>query len=339
MTPTFPTILREIRKRELWGRLRNKISKAPINLEDYPALTRLADKLAPALRRAFLAAIKKAQDHIDLEALASAIEANQLTAAEAAVKIGSFAENYGELAPQLRASFLVGSGLAIRELAQSGISLSFNLVNPHAVQYAETHLAEIVQPFKADAKELIATFIAKATSGETTPSGAAKDIKDLIGLDGSIADKTGRVWRLEKFWRELVSQGVPEKDITRRVERYKNSLLRERAEVIARNETHKAAGAGQQAAWDEAARKGYIDKTEQSKVWIVTWDEVLCPLCEPMDGMAVGMDEAFDTPNGPMDWPDMHPQCRCSANLVRTDEVEAYVESLNRPEEKPQSRR
>jgi len=51
------------------------------------------------------------------------------------------------------------------------------------------------------------------------------------------------------------------------------------------------------------------------------------------------MDEAFDTPQGPMDFPSMHVQCRCTANLVKTDEVEDYVDSLQRPDDKPESRR
>jgi hypothetical protein len=307
--------------------------KAPITMRDLPQLQRLAERLEPALRRAFLAAVAKLQNSIDLEKLAAAINANQLTAAEAAAQISTFPEVYGGLAAELRAGFLVGSSLAIRELAQQGISLSFNLVNPKAVDYASRATLDLVQPFQQNAKETIRTFLAKALSGETTPSGAAKDIKDLIGLDPN------RVRRADKFWQKLVEQDVPDRDIQRRVGRYMDSLLRERAEVIARNEIHKAAGAGQQVAWDSAAQTGLIDKAEYSKVWIVTWDEVLCDLCEPMDGQVVGMDEPFDTPNGPQDFPDMHVQCRCTATLVKTDEVDDYVSSLNRPDEKPQSRR
>lgn len=307
-------------------------TKAPASRE-LAALQRLAERLEPSLRRAFLAAVAKLQNSIDLEKLAAAINANQLTAAEAAAKISSFPEVYGGLAAELNAGFLVGSGLAIRELAQSGINLSFNLVNPKAVDYASRATLDLVQPFQDNARETIRTFLAKALSGETTPSGAAKDIKDLIGLDPN------RVKRADKFWQDLVERDIPERDIDRRVGRYMDSLLRERAEVIARTETHKAAGAGQQAAWDEADRTGLINASEYSKVWVVTWDEVLCPECEEMDGEAVGMDESFDTPEGPMDYPDMHPHCRCTVNLVKTDDVEDYVDSLNRPDDKPQSRR
>lgn len=313
-------LLHEVRRRELWPRLLQCLqAKAPLSARDTPALARLAEKLAPSLRRAFLAAVAKLQANIDLDKLAAALAANQLTAAEAAAKLNEFPEMYGELAAPLKAGFIVGAGLALRELAQSGLSLSFTLINPAAVRYAEGAVLDLVQPFKENARETIRTFLAKSLSGETTPSGAAKDIRDLIGLDPR------RVQAADNFWARLVEEGVDDKTIERRVGRYMDALLRQRAETIARTEVHKAAGAGQQEAWEEAARQGLVDRTGQSKVWITTWDEVLCPLCEPMDGVAVGMDESFDTPNGPMDFPDMHPNCRCTANLVPTDEVEGYV--------------
>lgn len=307
--------------------------KAPISRQDIPALVRLAERLEPELRRRFLAAVAMLQGTIDLEALAKAIAANQLTAAEAAAKISTFPEVYGGLAQPITSGFLVGSGLAIRNLGDMGIHSSFTLINPHAVTYAQQATLDIVQPFKEQAKETIRTYLAKATSGETTASGAAKDIRDLIGLDPN------RVRRADNFWQSLVEQGVSDKDIQRRVGRFMDALLRERAETIARNEIHKAAGAGQQAAWESAAQQGLLDRTEYSKVWITTWDEALCDLCEPMDGQSVGMDESFDTPNGPQDWPDMHVNCRCTAVLVKTDDVEGYVDDLNRPEDKPESRR
>ncbi len=98
-------------------------SKVPIAREDIPALVRLAERLEPALRQAFLAAVRKIQNSINLEALAAAIQANQLTAAEAAAKIATFPEVFGELAAPLRSGFLVGSGLAIRGLADAGLDL------------------------------------------------------------------------------------------------------------------------------------------------------------------------------------------------------------------------
>ena|SRR5689334_11514047 len=110
----LPAALKEIRRRELWPVMRSRLKMrllAPIEKaidlgEDVPALIALAEKLAPALKRRFLAAVKALQSKVDVEALAKAIEANQLTAMEAAVKVNQLAETYGELAIDLKAGFM-----------------------------------------------------------------------------------------------------------------------------------------------------------------------------------------------------------------------------------------
>src|SRR5262245_24000741 len=88
-------------------------------IEETPALQRLAQQLEPTLRRAFMAAVRQLQSAIDLNALAAAIEANQLTMAEAAAKLATFPEVFGELAVPLRAAFIAGAGVAIHELGKS----------------------------------------------------------------------------------------------------------------------------------------------------------------------------------------------------------------------------
>lgn len=88
-----------------------------------------------------------------------------------------------------------------------------------------------------------------------------------------------------------------------------------RAETIARTETMRASNAGQQLAWDQAAMQGLLSGNEQ-KEWIVTPDDRLCPICEPMDGVTVDLDESFDVDGEEIDEPPAHPNCRCTTGLV-----------------------
>jgi SPP1 gp7 family putative phage head morphogenesis protein len=88
-----------------------------------------------------------------------------------------------------------------------------------------------------------------------------------------------------------------------------------RAEVIARTETMTAANEGQSLLWDQAVEDGLLTGKEQ-QVWIVTPDDRLCPICEPMDGEQVGLDEAFDVDGEEIDGPPAHPNCRCTTGLV-----------------------
>lgn len=88
-----------------------------------------------------------------------------------------------------------------------------------------------------------------------------------------------------------------------------------RAERIARTEVMKASNAGQQNLWDQAVEGGMLSGNEK-KEWIVTPDDRLCAVCEPMDGVVVPMDEPFDVNGELMLEPPVHPNCRCTVGLV-----------------------
>lgn len=87
-----------------------------------------------------------------------------------------------------------------------------------------------------------------------------------------------------------------------------------RAETIARTEVMDAANAGQVEAWEQATEDGLLTGNEE-KEWIVTPDDRLCPVCEPMDGVSVPLDEDFDVDGDQIDGPPAHPNCRCTLGL------------------------
>lgn len=88
-----------------------------------------------------------------------------------------------------------------------------------------------------------------------------------------------------------------------------------RAETIARTEAMEAANRGQQELWSQAVDAGLLTGQEEQE-WIVANDDRLCPICEPMDGVRVGLDESFDVDGEEMDGPPAHPNCRCVLGLV-----------------------
>jgi SPP1 gp7 family putative phage head morphogenesis protein len=87
-----------------------------------------------------------------------------------------------------------------------------------------------------------------------------------------------------------------------------------RAEAIARTETMRASNEGQLEAWDQATEAGLLTGDEK-KEWIVTPDDRLCPICEPMEGAVAAMDEDFDVDGDKVDAPPAHPNCRCTVAL------------------------
>lgn len=88
-----------------------------------------------------------------------------------------------------------------------------------------------------------------------------------------------------------------------------------RAETIARTETMTASNEGQQEAWDQAVEDGLLTGNEQQE-WIVTPDDRLCPICEPMDGVKADLDGTFQVDGDDIDGPPAHPNCRCTIGLV-----------------------
>jgi len=79
-----------------------------------------------------------------------------------------------------------------------------------------------------------------------------------------------------------------------------------RATLIARTETIDASNFG--------AVEGYRQSgVVQQKEWLTARDEKVCPICEPLDGEIVDLDQPFSSGD---DEPGAHPDCRCSVAPV-----------------------
>ena len=277
----------------------------------------IARRLEPALRRRFLDAVQRASSRVDIEALANAIQANQLTQAEMATKLREWPETYGGLAIDLRAGFMAGAALAYDVIDGSAFKLRFDLINPHAVNYATQHMPKITQSYVAGAKEVIADITRQAVSGKYTVRDAAKLIKDYIGLTPQYATA------VESYKASLMGDGISGERLDTKVARYTEKLLKSRALTIARTEIIQAEQAGQRALWDEAAKDGIFDRHTATRIWHVSQDERLCPLCAPMEGQEIPYGGLYESPElgsvdvfgEPLERTNMHPNCRCYEEL------------------------
>jgi hypothetical protein len=94
--------------------------------------------------------------------------------------------------------------------------------------------------------------------------------------------------------------------------------LSQRARRIAENESQVAFNFGTQLVLMNAVQKGYLP-VDARKVWVTAVDERVCPVCAPMDSVAVKIDEPFSVRahHGLLShdvslWvPPAHPSCRC----------------------------
>src|SRR3990167_7525109 len=242
------------------------LSEAPDLL---PPLVRLASRLEPRLRRAFLAAAQKAKNQANLQRLAEAIAAGQLSQAEAYSGSLSLAEGFREpLRMNLVAGFLSGAGYGIEELRTFGAVLQFNLMNPHAANYAKQMSVKLVDDVKKNAGESVRALIAEAVEFGVTPAKTALIIRDanIVGLHPR------QTAAFAKYWGKLQAEGVKEEIMDRRLQRYGNALLRQRSLTIARTEIMRSTNSGQLAAWQDARRQGLIYPDAQRR-WRGTNDD------------------------------------------------------------------
>lgn len=195
----------------------------------------------------------------------------------------------------------------------AGFDLSFNLDNPEAIAAAEDLTNELVAVLSDDSAAAIREILRRAFVEGIPPYDAAVLIEDAIGLNAIQANA------LANYMAGLQAAGYAPDDIESMVSDYSDRLLQDRAEMIARTETIRAAADGQEALWSQAADIGLINPDRTRRKWIATDDERTCHDCMDMDGEETALDEPFDGPDGPTDGPPLHPNCRCAEGLVFDD--------------------
>jgi len=178
--------------------------------------------------------------------------------------------------------------------------MAFDVANPEAIAWAERNAARLVTDITTEAQAAIRTIVTDAFANGVSPSETAKLIRASIGLTERDAQA---VMNAQLKW---IAEGVT--NATERAEKYAAKLTRRRAQTIARTETMRAANEGQVQLWEQAKQAGLLTGRER-KVWL-TSDP--CPICAPLDGETVRLDETFSIGSDPP----AHPNCRCTIGLV-----------------------
>lgn len=273
------------------------------------------------MRRAFLRDVKELRESVDLSDLTKAIEATN-TGDAVDLLVPSDAD-----LPRVREAWIdtfnAGGKAAARDLnAALGnrkvaaivarTSIRFDSVNPEAVRFAREKAASRVVEIVDAMRDAIRKELAKAFTEARAPRELARRLIDRdLGLNSQ------RVEAVRNFEADLIVKGLDDPTIARRTERYAEAQLRDRARTIARTETIEASARGQDELWDQTANAGLIDRDTAEEEFLVTPDDRLCPVCEPMDGQRVALGEQFTTGEGEkVDGPPVHPACRCAKALI-----------------------
>lgn len=191
------------------------------------------------------------------------------------------------------------------------LEFRFDLTNPAAVEWAQTRAAMLVTGVHAQTRAAIQDILSRGFRAGLTPKEMARLIREVVWL-------TARDARAVFRYHQAAFKADP-KRAAKRVATYAQRLHRHRAEMIARTETMAASNQGQLEVWRQARDDGVLGP-EARKVWILTPDERLCPICAAIPTMAenhaIPIQHMFATDVGPLLAPPAHPSCRCTLALV-----------------------
>lgn len=275
------------------------------------AYERFLDRLTPPLRQAIEDLIAAHQERVDLEAIATAVEARDLNEVVRLLTPGPFTEaQVATLVPIALAAVEQGAAWSARQI---GLGFSLTATNPAAVEAAQAVAARLASLSVVEVdRQAVQSLILQAYTEGRTWAQTARSLRDVIGLNEQQAKA------LENFRAGLVADGVAPARVEQQVASYNARLIRQRAETIARTEIHVASTRGQQALWEQGVASGQINPQTARRYWIANNDA--CDWCEEVESLndeGVAIDEPFDTPDGDtIDGPwDSHPRCRCAIGL------------------------
>src|SRR5215831_2316831 len=213
-----------------------------------------------------------------------------------------------DVAGQLRDALEAGAEAAL--VGRPQLAGAFDVTNPATVAVAARTAAELVIRVTTEQRQAIRQAVVRAVRG-LDPQRLARDLRASLGLtargEAALANFRARLEALrgeppgttiDTNLRRLSNRGLTAARVDDLVGRYRQRLINQRATVIARTEVMAAVNEGQRQLWTQAAAAGTLDPTEVERVWIVTPDEKLCPICEELDGARASLDGKFPGDGG-----------------------------------------
>ncbi len=237
---------------------------------------------------------------------------------------------------------LMNGGNAVRAtvVVKDSIGFHFDLANPNTAQAASSYRSDLIRGLTQQTADSIRQVLVGALSQGQSVDTTARLIRDIIGLtpqqaaavqnfrsslDKGSASALNYALR-DKRYDGSINNAIDGNALTgdqidAQVGRYADRMLAYRAKTIARTESLNAANLGGEMAIRQAIELGQIDAADVTRYWLVSDDELVCPICTSIvdaDPDGVGLDEPFQSIKGPIQRPTAHPNCRCTLQYTIT---------------------
>lgn len=334
-----------------WTGLARPIAKAASpDAGEIARLETLLSKTDKRLARAFLEAVRRAADEIDVRHIADLIEAGRRDQAVVELNNALARAGFKPLGAEVAYSLTIAAQQATDAAAQTLASyhLVFDQTADDAVAYMRNSSQALMRDMTQAAQRNVLEIIQEGVQAGRNPLDTARNVRSMIGLtayqsrailnyrsglENLKSDTLNRALRDRRFDASVAraianQQPMDPKRIDKLVERYAARWLNYRANTISRTESLRALNGGSDTAWRQMLRGTNIPREAIRRRWHHSHDSkvrhshLMIPTMNP-DG--VGLDEPFKSPEGPIMFPGDPAappsntiNCRCLL-LVRVD--------------------
>lgn len=273
-------------------------------------LNSLSKTMSEAISVDFISGIKKFKSKIDPEKIYQAWLSGNFNKVHEIIPWSQLPEDLSGIKDSVANTLWRSSAITRQDMpAPINKRLRWDLKNPALRQYLHTRTGNLIVNVEEQTKKFIAEATAKHFSDAMSPRRIARIIKPAIGLYPQ------QVTALNNFRIALEKKNTPEKVLEKMSASYEDRLLNYRAQMIARTETRAATNYGQLSVWQEAADQGLIDKQSAMKQWVTVPDA--CDDCVELEDQGpIALDDLWQTDDGALEAPPLHPHCFCMLTMV-----------------------
>lgn len=269
-------------------------------------LMSLQHAMKSSVKVSFIDGIDKFKSRVNPEDVYQAWLSGHYDRIRQAVPFATMGDDMSSLDDAVSGGYIGFGNLGIKTLPAPVVnSLRYDVQNPRIDRFISVRTAELVTRIEKDTERVIQDAVRRSFTQALDPRRVADRIVGSIGL---VPRDASAVQNMEAM---LVQEGLSPERVSELTSAYEDRLLNSRALSIARTETAFAQNYGQLYVWQDAQSQGLLSR-DSRKVWN-TSDDPCAEVCAPMDGVDVGMAEAWTLSNGDIvDVPnEAHPNCEC----------------------------
>lgn len=298
----------------------------------------LVKRVSPEIARAFVAAINTASNQINVAALTAAIRSGNIGQIIALIRTPQallFPMDEAIRAAFMAGALAVADQLPLRNpFTGSKLVVAFDGHHPLAETWARNNAGSLIEGILESQIQSVRAIIADGIAINRSTSEMALDLVGrinratgqreggILGLNASQTDtligaradlSSGEAWRLKHYLNlksrdpsfdriveEAIRTGQPlPRDVIEQIlTKQKSRMLKQRGEMIARDQAYTAIDTGQHQGWQQLTQSGQVSPRDVTKRWQHNLNRPARPDHLEISGTVKALDEAFEMPDG-----------------------------------------